>query len=73
MNLHEDWMQELEEHRKPERVVLTEEQKAPIIEFIKMARKDNGKGVVSFKKLSELIEKRFGHKVASSRLTEWIK
>ena len=36
-------------------------------------RKDNGNEVMPFKKLSELIENRFGYKVARNTIGEWIK
>ena len=68
-----DWLLELDKHRKPEQKKYTEKEKAPMIEFIKIAREDNGIGVVSFGKLSDLIEKRFGHKVSRSTIADWIK
>jgi len=71
--IHEDWMQELDEHRKPELLIrkITDEEKAPIIKYIKDGLKDNGKGTVRCRVLAELIEKRFGYKISKTTVAEW--
>jgi len=71
--IHDNWMQELNEHRNPELIIrkLTDEEKAPIIKYIKDGLKDNGKGVVSHRTLAMLIEKRFGYKISKTTVGEW--
>jgi len=71
--IHDDMMQELDEHRKPELKIrkLTDEEKAPIIKYIKDGLKDNGKGTVGCRTLAELIEKRFGYKISKTTVAEW--
>lgn len=71
--IHDDWMQELDEHRKPEQVIrkITDEEKASIIKFIKDGLKDNGKGTVTCRTLAVLIEKRFGYKMSKTTVSEW--
>jgi len=72
-DIHRDWMQEIEEHRKPEQIKLTDKEKASVIEFIKLARTNNGNGVVPFRDLSKVIEKKFGHRVSRTTLHDWAK
>jgi len=72
-DIHKDWLQELEEHRKPEQIKLTGEEKASVIEFTKLARTNYGSGVVSFRTISKLVEKKLGHKVGRTTLNEWVK
>jgi len=71
--IHDDWMQELDEHRKPEQVIrkITEEERATIIEYIKDGQKDTGKGTVRCRVLAVLIEKRFGYKISKTTVSEW--
>jgi len=66
--IHDDWLEELDEHRNPEQRIrkLTDEEKAPIIKYIKDGLKDNGKGVVNHQTLAMLIEKRFGYKISKT-------
>jgi len=71
--IHDDMMQELDEHRKPEQIIrkITDKEKAPIIKYIKDGLKDNGKGTVTCRTLSVLIEKRFGYKICKTTVAEW--
>ncbi len=74
-DIHKDWTQELDKHRKPEHIIrtLTDEERAPIIKYIKEGLKNNGKGVVDYRTLAMLIEKRFGCKISKTTIGEWRK
>lgn len=70
----DNFMSGLEQYRKHEPThPETEEEKAGIVEIIKNARKDNGNGIVSTRKLSEEIEREFGYKISRTTIGQWEK
>ena len=72
-DIHKDWMEELDKHRKPPQTKLSDEEKAPVIKYIKEGVKDNGNGVVDYRTLVILIKKRFGYKISRTTVGEWRK
>jgi len=73
-DIHQDWIDELDALRKPEVVYLKDvKEREEILEYVKLARTQIGKGVVSFPILSDLIEKRFGYRFTKSSINEWMK
>ena len=73
-DIHRDWIEELDKFRKKEVVYLKDvEESEEILEYVKLARAGTGKGVVSFRILSDLIEKRFGHRFTKSAIMDWLK
>jgi len=69
-DIHNDWMEELDKHRKIE---IPPDVKAEIIEYIKKGRTNNGEGVVSLERLSRLIKERFKFTVCSTTINKWSK
>ena len=73
-DIYDDWMEELDSLRKPEIVYLKDvKERKEILALVKRYRTDNGKGVVSFRNLSKVIEKKFGHKFSKSAIMDWMK
>lgn len=66
--IYDDWRDELDKHRK---IGIPPDIKKEIIKYIKDARTDTGKGVVSYNIISKLIKERFKFTVCHSAVREW--
>ena len=72
--IHADWIEELDKVRITQAHIINETpEKEEILAYVKMAREDTGKGVVSFESLSTLIKSRFGYTFGSSTISEWVR
>ena len=71
--IHDDMMQELNQYRKTLPNHPEGDDKVRIIKIIKEARTDNGNGVVSARRLSKEIEKKFGYQIGRTTISEWEK